>query len=599
MAAPYAWDVETDTDHDGPDGADVYASMSPGEAAAELVELLTFLKHSGKLPAIYASQIAWFASRAGAVDATLAKMGLPPGRQSGAYSRKFDRAIDIDLATEHEWYEVGVPTYGKYDGTRSITQLKVINPHDVLAAEFNTPAARAKLAAATLPSNFEGHPVRAAAGGDHVFPFSLYLDGVAFANRDSILGVHLWSVATGLRVCIAVILKSQVCRCGCRGWCTMYPLWSWLYWSVLALARGIYPCRRHDLREFCDVPSDGARSIVAGTPLGSKGACTMIKGDWAEYVTSVGFFSWSASEPLHACPLCASPKTDFLSMGGFTVDEMPFLCTDYAEYAAACARAEIRVTVRNAAELVSITRQLTWDKSEKGQGRILRDDIPRWRLLKGDRLEPSPTLLDIDLLESVTEFGGGYTIVFWRQTLATAVKRRNPLFCEELGISPHRSMTGDWLHALSLGTFQVWIMHVWHMIIARDVWRHGGTQEFKLAAGAKRILAELSAYYNGLPTAQRDRVSQLRELSAKMIGTREDPSYKLKGGEANGVLPFIDLLLTRYPAAFGDDILKYKEISSAMLNLLRLIRTNPVVFPAADVEAATIRAIDRHSHRPN
>ena len=365
MAAPYAWDVETDTDHDGPDGADVYASMSPGEAAAELVELLTFLKHSGKLPAIYASQIAWFASRAGAVDATLAKMGLPPGRQSGAYSRKFDRAIDIDLATEHEWYEVGVPTYGKYDGTRSITQLKVINPHDVLAAEFNTPAARAKLAAATLPSNFEGHPVRAAAGGDHVFPFSLYLDGVAFANRDSILGVHLWSVATGLRVCIAVILKSQVCRCGCRGWCTMYPLWSWLYWSVLALARGIYPCRRHDLREFCDVPSDGARSIVAGTPLGSKGACTMIKGDWAEYVTSVGFFSWSASEPLHACPLCASPKTDFLSMGGFTVDEMPFLCTDYAEYAAACARAEILVTVRNAAELVSITRQLTWGKSEK------------------------------------------------------------------------------------------------------------------------------------------------------------------------------------------------------------------------------------------
>ena len=126
----------------------------------------------------------------------------------------------------------------------------------------------------------------------------------------------------------------------------------------------------------------------------------------------------------------------------------------------------------------------------------------------------------------------------WRQTLATAVKWRNPLFCEELGISPHRSMTGDWLHALSQGTFQVWIMHVWHMIIARDVWRHGGTQEFKLAAGAKRILAELSAYYNGLPTAQRDRVSQLRELSAKMIGTREDPSFKLKGGQANGVLPF-------------------------------------------------------------
>jgi hypothetical protein len=59
------------------------------------------------------------------------------------------------------------------------------------------------------------------------------------------------------------------------------------------------------------------------------------------------------------------------------------------------------------------------------------------------------------------------------------------------------------------------------------------------------------------------------------------------------VLPFIDLLLTRYPAAFGDDILKYKEISSAMLNILRLIRKNPVVFPAADMEAATIRAIDR------
>ena len=66
------------------------------------------------------------------------KNGAPPGRQSGAYSRKFDRAIDIDLATEHEWYEVGGPTYGRYDGVRSITQLKGINRHDVLAAEFNT-----------------------------------------------------------------------------------------------------------------------------------------------------------------------------------------------------------------------------------------------------------------------------------------------------------------------------------------------------------------------------------------------------------------------------------------------------------------------------
>ena len=77
MAAPYAWEVESDSEHDVPDGGDVYACMSAEDAAAELVELLTFLKHSGKLPAIYASQIAWFASRAGAVDATLAKMGLP------------------------------------------------------------------------------------------------------------------------------------------------------------------------------------------------------------------------------------------------------------------------------------------------------------------------------------------------------------------------------------------------------------------------------------------------------------------------------------------------------------------------------------------
>ena len=77
MAAPYAWEVESDSEHDGPDGGDVHACMSAEDAAAELVELLTFLKHSGKLPAIYASQIAWFASRAGAVDATLANMGLP------------------------------------------------------------------------------------------------------------------------------------------------------------------------------------------------------------------------------------------------------------------------------------------------------------------------------------------------------------------------------------------------------------------------------------------------------------------------------------------------------------------------------------------
>ncbi len=82
--APYAWEVESDSEHDGPDGGDVYACMSAEDAAAELVQLLAFLKHSGKLPAIYASQIARFASRAGAVDATtlaqmLAKAAIAAG----------------------------------------------------------------------------------------------------------------------------------------------------------------------------------------------------------------------------------------------------------------------------------------------------------------------------------------------------------------------------------------------------------------------------------------------------------------------------------------------------------------------------------------
>eukprot|EP00974_Lingulodinium_polyedra_P035210 3382138-Lingulodinium_polyedra.AAC.1 len=70
-----------------------------------------------------------------------------------------------------------------------------------------------------------------------------------------------------------------MCGCGCQGWCSVYPVMLWIFWSLKALAAGTWPSERHDGQPFTN--GDASRAALAGEPL-MKGALVYILGDWAE-----------------------------------------------------------------------------------------------------------------------------------------------------------------------------------------------------------------------------------------------------------------------------------------------------------------------------
>eukprot|EP00969_Alexandrium_andersonii_P195322 8629458-Alexandrium_andersonii.AAC.1 len=79
--------------------------------------------------------------------------------------------------------------------------------------------------------------------------------------------------------------KSELCRCGCRGWCSMWPAFQALKWSIVAMREGRHPSCRHDTTPFR--AAEDFRQRLAGTELGFKAAVAFVKGDWAEFANSL------------------------------------------------------------------------------------------------------------------------------------------------------------------------------------------------------------------------------------------------------------------------------------------------------------------------
>eukprot|EP00959_Pyramimonas_sp_CCMP1952_P385880 8087329-Pyramimonas_sp.AAC.1 len=68
--------------------------------------------------------------------------------------------------------------------------------------------------------------------GHRPLMLALYADGIRYTRSDrtgksdSLLLVTMHTLASRRRHPLAVIRKSEMCRCGCRGWCTIFTPWS-------------------------------------------------------------------------------------------------------------------------------------------------------------------------------------------------------------------------------------------------------------------------------------------------------------------------------------------------------------------------------------
>ena len=260
--------------------------------------MLISLKQNSVISAKNCCILAYWASKAGAVGLCNKLAYRPDDPSTGHYSRHFDDVVGTRLDSAMDWYDLSVPGHKRSDASRCTVETSFVPPHEALDAEIHNIDASALLRAAKngkhLPPSYFDHLVVVGAPAETpVYPIAVYMDGVRFTRTDSAHGVTVYNVLTGVRHLVAVLRKSEVCRCGCRGWCTMWHLFQFLHWSFATMAAGVHPSARHDGSAF--LPSDSTRAALSGVQLGWRAALLFLKADLAEFCNSYGFPSWSST----------------------------------------------------------------------------------------------------------------------------------------------------------------------------------------------------------------------------------------------------------------------------------------------------------------
>jgi hypothetical protein len=227
------------------------------------------------------------------------------------------------------------------------------------------------------------------------------------------------------------------------------------------------------------------------------------------------------------------------SVTGLSPVSFPHRLLTLGDYRDRVARCEVWKTF-TAREAVQLQALLEFDRRKNGvHGRALKADIVG--MLKGDRLEPHARFPDVSRDVPV-----GTPVLFWRSSAEHGIKHRNPLFDDETGIDPTRTISIDPLHCLSLGVFQSFIAAlVAELIWKSNVWRLPGNADENRLAGTRRLSGELFAWYAAEAKAGRHH-TRVQCLDPGMFGTEKKPKCKLHGAETNGVLEFSVELIRRH-----------------------------------------------------
>ena len=525
-----------------------YDACTPQEAGEELRNFLVELKIQGALTAKQSCVLAWWRQKAGAMGEF--KIAYPPDKQAGAYSRHFDCVTKHDGLDDSGFYIIkDVPVHRRADASMTGKDVVAFSPLDAVAEEFagnehmDFELAK-RIADDQLPPCYYETP--AYKNGKTPFPCALYVDGVAFTRTDKIIGFWLENLITHVRTLMVALRHSTMCRCGCRGYCAIHPIMMFLHWAFASLDQGVNPLERHDHISWL-LGSDDARAGLAGAALGFTAVALFLKCDMMEFVTTFGFPSWAANA--YPCPLCWRTKKDWQTIAGISLHSLPWLEKDWGNYEASRSRCEIWVDVP--ANLFKRTRGLLlYDKRRDGnRGRCLAKDMPELGLCKGDRLEPSPSLMNCSAIDKM-EPDGPARLLFWRRAFETMARRRCALFDPTIGLTPQLTLAPDWLHALSLGVFKFILAFLFRMMLERDVLRFGGTDKSDMAQRyASFLKAFLSQWYKHEEEQGRS-PTKTQQLTAEMLfGSGSIGAW---GSETNAMLMWSLTLLDSYGGEFPE-----------------------------------------------
>ena len=270
-------------------------------------------------------------------------IALNPGASTGHFQRHLDTIFPPREILKNQ-YTIKVPGFDKYKNGRTTIEVPVLPPHEVLHEELGNArdvemSFRQSVREGKMPTSYTQHRiVMRARDGETVWPLAVYLDGVPFQKRDGLLAIYVFCLPTGVRHLCAVIRKSEMCRCGCLGWCSIWELMSFLKWSLAASAKGCMPSERHDGKAW--MADDAERAEQANQQI-IKASVTQVKGDWSEFVHTLGLASWRSV--VTPCFCCVSDRDHMGSVGDFVRGLSPCPTRTPSDYEQACRDCEVVV----------------------------------------------------------------------------------------------------------------------------------------------------------------------------------------------------------------------------------------------------------------
>ena len=337
-------------------------------------------------------------------------------------------------------------------------------------------------------------------------------------------------------VSASYICKEDMCQCGCRGWCTLYPLLEMLVVDLISCGDQV-----HVQQGFA--PTDAARAARAGTPLNACAACVFTKGDWPAYCEVAGFRQWGHEIfPCYCCDVTKAALKQITSYEGVDLDGGDwniYTQDDYLEDVFRC-KMVVLIATEHLRDLVF--GALRYRKSFLGRG--LRKDVPPLGLIKGDRLEPTQTMPDVGLFQFMRP---PFQAVFWRMYDNDRVLHESPLFrVPGLSTETHGA---DALHCWHLGpVLKLVTLVFWFLVHSKSFSTQIAdiSMEDQVRIGLLILKNKLYDFYKAKRTDDhewRKRGSEVWNVTQKMMGTKKRKTLAVKAAEARGLLEFAAVIL--------------------------------------------------------
>ena len=558
--------------------------QEPLDPTQQFLEYLLWNNQRGHMSAKQICTVAYWASLAGAAGMDV--LAVNPASSGGNFQKKVDQYMgDTASSQKGLTYVVSVPAYIPSTGARDVWDLHTMPPHEVLACAHEGERTRMvqqlqkALDEDQMPPVYTRHPVvQAAQPGSPVLPLALFMDGVRYGKKGSILGITIQSSFPGSRKYLSVALrKSKACSCGCARWCTLWPVFQMLKWSLECLSTGKWPLTNHLGESWTDV-GDTYRAGLAGTDLPFQGALVQVRCDWAELAHTLGFPSWSSADD--PCPLCHVTKKQMQTPMTVqpTMEPFNWKTKTWDEYCQACSACEV---------VLEDPSQKTWSilqkkmdsvhkaKSGHAQGRILTVDVKDAGLQKEDRFEPAAGgLWDWNDLQG--DRVQGTKVVFWRTSAEWMTKHRNPLFQAYLGSDVFTSMAIDSMHTWCLGIHQQFISGLlWKMLSANLFFSTSPSQTDRNVHSMSELNKLLLSFYKKFEKKEGHQLSRI-ELRVEMLGTKKaNLELHAKAAETLGLLMFFGELLPTLQSQWPESS-SWSTAANSLLRLWRTCQTQPL-----------------------